>query len=108
MIPDIRVASKYLKLKQSAEDRKIEFTLSFNKLKQVMSQTKCFYTGQPIDINADQDTSYRHTIDRVDNDQGYTDNNIVACSRAINKHKGKLTVEEIKCLYNGLRKKKLI
>jgi phage protein U len=44
------------------------------------------------------------TFNRVDNDRGYVDNNVVACSKWFNQMKSNLTVEEIKLLYKGIMK----
>lgn len=108
MVNDLRVANKYVALSSSAAARKKEFSLSFASLKRVMNTKKCYFTGAPIDINADKDSPLRHTIDRLDNRKGYVDGNVVACARYFNKKKGSLTLKEIELLYKGLKRRELL
>jgi hypothetical protein len=109
-LSDIDVASKLLNLRNSASTRNIEFDLSFNKVKQVMNTKKCFYTGvKLIQGNKNNLNDYNVlSFDRVDNNIGYIDSNVVACSQGFNKIKGNMTVTQIKQLYSGLLKKKVI
>jgi hypothetical protein len=72
------------------------FDLSFRKCKRLLMTKRCYYTGKPFD---DTDTL---TFDRVDNSKGYTDNNVVACSRSFNELKKNLTVDEITLMYKKI------
>jgi hypothetical protein len=54
---------------------------------------RCYYTGERFD---EENTL---TFDRVDNNKGYTDDNVVACSRSFNELKKNLTVDEITLMY---------
>ena len=109
-LTDLEVASKLVTLALSAKNRSKEFNISFNKMKRVLNSKKCYYTGVPIVFKSDSVGNHDHnklTIDRIDNDKGYVDDNIVACSHAFNQVKGNLTVSQIKSLYKGLQKAKL-
>jgi hypothetical protein len=99
---DVQVASKLLYIHRSAKKRDIEFDLSFAKTKRLMKTKKCYFTG--VELNFIPDDDNQISFDRVDNEKGYTDDNLVACSRAFNSKKNDLTVEDIKNLYNGLKK----
>lgn len=93
-IDDYTIAKKLVQLKQSADSRGIEFTLSFRKVKNLMNSKVCYYTGKKFSkkgINA-------KSIDRVDSTKGYTDSNVVACTTDINRKKSNLTIEEIRMI----------
>ena len=109
-LSDVKIASKLLNLKDSASKRNIEFDLSFNKVKQIMNTKRCYFTNEKLvlgDKNNSNDDNVL-TFDRVDNNIGYIDSNVVACSQSFNKIKSNLTVIQIKQLYAGLLKKKII
>jgi hypothetical protein len=93
---DVKIAKKLVNLQHSAKDRNISFNVSFRKMKQLMTRKTCYYTGTKF-----TDTIVR-SIDRVDNDKGYFDNNIVVCTVKINSIKNDLTVKEISNLNNKI------
>jgi hypothetical protein len=88
---DYYVAKKLVQLKQSADSRKIEFSLKFSTVKRLLSTKTCYYTGTPFAKNGRNS----RTIDRVDASRGYVDDNVVACTTEINGKKANLTAEEI-------------
>lgn len=94
-VSDLEVAKKLISISSSAGDRGIEFDLSFKKMKQLMEQQKCFYTGVVFEDKG----VFARSIDRVDNDRGYVDDNVVACTIFINGKKKDLTVEEIRTFF---------
>jgi hypothetical protein len=99
-VTDEQIAVKYLALRTSAKDRGIEFSLSLKKLTRLMRQKYCHYTGV---IFIEGDELYCRTIDRVNNNKGYTDTNTVACTKKINSKKADLTIEDIELLYKGIQ-----
>lgn len=101
-LTDLDVARKMLNLKQSADSRNIKFELSFNTLKKLMEQKKCFYTGRELDAKGD----YSLSIDRIDNKLGYVEGNVVACTVEINRKKTDITLEEIEMIYKAIKKVK--
>jgi len=101
-LTDLDVARKMLNLKQSADSRSIKFELSFNTLKKLMEQKKCFYTGRELDPKGDHSLS----IDRIDNKLGYVEGNVVACTVEINRKKTDITLEEIEMIYKAIKKAK--
>lgn len=94
---DIQIAKKLINLQHSARDRKIKFNVSFRKMKQLMSRKTCYYTGERF-----TETIIR-SIDRVDNDRGYLDDNIVVCTVKINGIKDNLTLNQIDSLNNKIK-----
>lgn len=106
-VPDVYVANKMCSLYGNAQRRGVDFELSFAKLKKVMHTKKCYFTGAKLNrIDGDPN---QLSIDRLDNNVGYVDGNIVACARSFNEHvKNNLTVEQVKQLYNGLRKANIL
>lgn len=101
-ITDADVAQKYIQLKQSAESRGIPFGLSLNTVRRLLTVKTCYYTKKPFsDKQEDADS---RTMDRLDNDKGYVEGNVVASCKCINSKKGQLTLEDIKLIYNGVKK----
>lgn len=101
-VTDIDIARKYLNISNSASERQIPFTLSLKKIKELLSENSCYYSG--VEFTSEGDDA--KTFDRVDSTKGYTDNNVVVCTSKINKRKHDLTLEEIESLYDGITKYK--
>lgn len=98
-IEDIEVARKMINLQQSATSRNLEYNLTFETTKRLMSYTRCYYTN--VEFN---DTTNIFSIDRVDPKKGYVEGNVVACTVEINSKKANLTIEEIHNLSTQLKK----
>ena len=99
-ITDLEVAKKMLKKYQSAQDRKLEFDLSFESVKKLLSYQTCYYTNRKFE----EDGQFSRSFDRVDSAKGYIEGNVVACTVDINGKKSNLSMEEIECIYNKLVK----
>jgi hypothetical protein len=99
-ISDLEVARKMIKIYQSAQDRKLEFNLSFESVKKLLSYHTCYYTNRVFD----EDGPFSRSFDRIDSAKGYIENNVVACTVDINGKKSNLSMEEIECLYTKLIK----
>lgn len=93
-LPDIEVAKKMINLQQSATSRNIEFDLTFETVKHLMTRTNCYYTG----VKFEDEGKLAFSVDRVDSKNGYVEGNVVACTVDINSKKSNLTHEEIKML----------
>lgn len=100
---DIEVAQKMVKLQQSAKSRNLPFDLSFAEVKKVLTQKKCFFTGETFDA-----VTHIRSFDRVNNEEGYVNGNVVACTKDFNSKKANLSVSDIVLMYNGLKRKKII
>lgn len=98
---ELMVCNKYINLQQNAEKRGIEFTLSLAKLRKLLSTKRCFYTNVEFVMDNAQ---LNRSIDRIDSSKGYTDDNVVACTVAVNNFKGNLSNEAIYCIASKLRK----
>jgi hypothetical protein len=101
-ITDIEVAKKLINIYQSAQDRKLQFNLSFEYVKKMLEYKTCYYTGKPFT----EDGPNARSFDRVDSDKGYIEGNVVACTIEINGKKSNLSFEEISCLYLKMSSKK--
>jgi len=101
-ISDIEVAKKLINIYQSAQDRKLQFNLSFEYVRRLLEYKTCYYTNKPFT----EDGPCARSFDRVDSDKGYVEGNVVACTIDINGKKSNLSFEEISCLYNKLSTKK--
>ena len=98
-LTDYAIAKKLVQLKQSADSRGIHFDLKFSTVKKLLSAKKCFYTGKPFSGSGLDGRS----IDRVNSELGYTDDNVVPCTSHINGKKANLTVEEILLLAEKIK-----
>jgi hypothetical protein len=87
-----------LKIYQSAADRKLEFNLSFESVKKLLSYQTCYYTNRKFE----DEGSYSRSFDRVDSAKGYIEGNVVACTVDINGKKSNLSFEEIECIYKKI------
>lgn len=101
-ISDVEVAKKLINIYQSAQDRKLQFNLSFEYVRKMLEYKTCYYTNKPFT----EDGPNARSFDRVDSDKGYVEGNVVACTIDINGKKSNLSFDEIACLYNKLQKKK--
>jgi hypothetical protein len=102
LISDIEVAKKLINIFQSAQDRKLQFNLSFEYVRKMLEYKTCYYTGKLFT----EDGPHARSFDRVDSDKGYVEGNVVACTIDINGKKSNLSFEEISCLYHKLVSKK--
>ena len=97
-ITDLEVARKMLKIFQSAQDRGLQFDLSFSTVKDLLSHPTCYYTGRRFE----DDGPFSRSCDRIDSDRGYIEGNVVSCTVDINSKKSNLTYEEIQTIYEKL------
>lgn len=72
---------KWMSLKQSADNRKLEFDLTLLSVKNLLSARKCFYTG--VEFNP-KVKGLGFSVDRVDPSKGYVRGNVVACTEGYN------------------------
>ena len=97
-INDLEVAKKMLKIYQSAADRKLEFNLSFESVKKLLSYQTCYYTNKKFE----EEGNFSRSFDRVDSAKGYIEGNVVACTVDINGKKSNLSFDEIECIYKKI------
>lgn len=97
-LTDLEVAKKMIKIFQSAQDRKLDFALSFKTVKTLLTYCSCYYTNKKFEEEGQNARSF----DRIDSDKGYVEGNVVACTIDINSKKSNLTYEEIELLYKKL------
>ena len=100
------ICKRMARIINSGESRGIEVNLTFAELKKVLKTKKCFFTG--VELDYIENTPNQLTVDRLDNDLGYVNGNIVACSKEFNEIKGNLTLSQIEILYTKLKSKKLL
>jgi len=97
-VSDLEIAKKMLKIYQSAVDRKLEFNLTLETVRKLLSYPTCYYTNRKFE----EEGNYARSFDRIDSSKGYIDGNVVACTVDINGKKSNLSIEEIECLYKKL------
>jgi len=103
---DLHIAKKLLHIYKSANSRDIEFDLSFATVRREMKRKCCYYTG--IEMNEKDHDPNQRTFDRVDNEKGYVDGNVVACTQSINFSKANLTIPDTMLIVKAYKKLKLI
>lgn len=101
---DLEICKKMMSLATSAGSRNIPFDLSFRKLKYLLKQKTCYFTKNIFD-DTDQG---RRSIDRLDPNKGYTDDNVVATTVRINGLRSNITPIEIKQMYLRMKNRKMI
>ena len=97
-VSDLEVAKKMLKIYQSAQDRKLDFDLSFESVRKLMMYQNCYYTNKKFE----DEGLYARSFDRIDSSRGYIEGNVVSCTVDINGKKSNLSLEELELLYNKL------
>jgi hypothetical protein len=95
--PNTCIHTLFLQYKQKAKSRGLAWQLSFEKFRDLIL-SPCFYTGRLPSQLCQTKNKHLHRkllyngIDRVDNLQGYTEENCVSCWGPVNKMK--LTMEQ--------------
>lgn len=77
---ELDIANGYIRKKQSADSRKIEFNMSLIAWIQIQGAKTCFLSGLPL-------TNTTRTIDRIDSSKGYVNGNVRAVHTFINNVK---------------------
>ena len=98
-VSDLEVARKMIKIYQSAADRKLDFDLSLETVRKLLTYKTCYYTNREFD----EDGAFSRSFDRVDSSKGYVEGNVVSCTVDINGKKSNLTFDEIAALYHKLK-----
>ena len=92
------VAKRYSSSKHGAKDRGLEFNISKT---DILIPKKCPVLGFVLNFHNNKfDRNSSPSIDRVNNDKGYTKDNIVVVSFRVNHIKKDATVEELGKIYN--------
>lgn len=102
---DLYVADKLRRKADNARERGIEFNMTFQSMKNILSAKKCHYTGLPL-TKPRPGLPLRGsdlTIDRVNCDVGYVKGNVVACSHAANSLKSQVEKAGVAGLKMGVK-----
>lgn len=97
---DVNVAKKLLQIEENAERRGLEFSLSFSHLKQILRRKTCFYTGRKFG-NSPQ---HAQSVERIRNNEGYTDDNTVVVCSIVNRLRADLTLKELDSMVKQIKK----
>lgn len=96
---DYKICQKLVGLKHRCNDKDLEFNLTFSFLKRLLSRKTCEYTGIRFD-----DDENRLSIERINSDKGYTEDNVVAVAKRINEAKSNFTYNELKLTLKAIEK----
>ena len=97
---DYQLAKKLVGLHDSADSRGIHFDMSFAHLKRIMRRKTCYYTGTKLQKSGEN----KRSIERVNNDEGYTDSNTVVVTKRINTIKNDLSLGELQSMVKAIEK----
>lgn len=82
---DEMVAEWYLAKISNAKERGIAFDLTLADFRKLCLRKTCFYSGMRLNaLGCPGEKRANRTLDRIDNSKGYTKENTVACSYAVN------------------------
>lgn len=81
------MARKYLQLSQNSKSRGLEFSLTLDDIRALLTAERCYYTGWKFSKSSPATCL---SFDRRDNKQGYVPGNVVACMSMINSLKNQL------------------
>lgn len=81
---------KFTKWKESAKHRNIAFDLTLDDLEKM--PLICHYTGVPLSLKQNEYTTV--SLDRLNNNEGYTKKNVVFCCGFINVMKNTLSYDQ--------------
>jgi hypothetical protein len=97
--------SRWLQCKDRAARKGLDFTITAEQLQTLWDDQSglCFYTG--AEMTQTRNNNHAVSVDRVDSSQGYTPDNIVLCSHAINLMKGSHTTEQFVALCESVVKR---
>lgn len=81
--------------KHRARKLKLEFNITEEFIKELWEKQdgKCFYSGLDMNIT-ERNTPYAMSLDKVDANKGYTQDNVVLCTYIVNTMKSNLPVTE--------------
>lgn len=85
----VKLARCYVSKANQAKERGIEFDLSINTFFNLKKQTHCFYTGDKFNENNVL------TLERIDNNKGYVDGNVIAVTAEANRMKSGYNIQEL-------------
>ena len=87
--------SVFAQVERAAAVRSLPFEITIDDVADLLVSQggTCAFTGEPISFNQ---APINGSIDRIDNDLGYTPNNIQLVSKQINMLRGSLTIERFK------------
>jgi hypothetical protein len=102
---DLYVANKLTRKADNARTRGIEFSMTFQGMKNILNSKTCYYTGLPLTRPRPGEPLRASdlTIDRVDSSKGYVKGNVVACSHAANQLKAQVEGVGIAGFKMGIR-----
>lgn len=101
-MPEIKTI--YNRLKASAKKRGIEFSLTVSDLHQMTWPISCPVLGIALKFHRGQAQDNSYSIDRIENDKGYTIDNIVVISLKANKLKNVASADELEKLSEFYKK----
>lgn len=86
----------YSAKRTNAKQRGIKFDMSFETFAALKKQTHCQYSGLPLK------GVHEFSFERIDNNIGYIDGNVIVVSRAINSARSNYTIPQLADLINTL------
>lgn len=100
-------------IKRRSNKKQIPFNLNEQFLYELYNKQRglCYYTNVPMKISTDNFTIKGQadldvvSVDKINPDLGYIENNVVLCCSGINKLKGNSTIEELEYFLKNIANK---
>lgn len=88
-IDNLELAKCFVTKAENSKKRGIEFNMSLANFANLKAQTHCAYSGLPFNDHSE------FSFERIDNEVGYIDGNVIPVLRSINSARGSYTLENI-------------
>ena len=92
-------------IKSGAKNRNLDFEIDYSFIQKLWDKQKtlCYYTKVQMKLTARQKDPYQVSIDRINSNLGYTEENTVLCCQAINYMKNDYSLEDFNLFKNSLQ-----
>ena len=105
LVEEYPLKSLLSSIKSGAKNRNLDFEIDYNFIQKVWKNQKglCYYTKVQMKLTARQKDPYQVSIDRINSNLGYTEENTVLCCQAINYMKNDYSLKDFNLFKNSLQ-----
>ena len=105
LVEEYPLKSLLSSIKSGAKNRNLDFEIDYNFIQKLWKNQKglCYYTKVQMKLTARQKDPYQVSIDRINSNLGYTEENAVLCCQAINYMKNDYSLKDFNLFKNSLQ-----
>ena len=105
LVEEYPLKSLLSSIKSGAKNRNLDFEIDYNFIQKLWKNQKglCYYTKVQMKLTARQKDPYQVSIDRINSNLGYTEENTVLCCQAINYMKNDYSLKDFNLFKNSLQ-----